>query len=78
MGCELERVGCAVTATDDTLAIDATGVHDRPVVIETYRDHRMAMAFAVLGLARGGISIRDPACVKKSYPGFWKDLGSLV
>jgi 3-phosphoshikimate 1-carboxyvinyltransferase len=77
LAAELERIGCAVRATDEALTIDPAGCHERPVVIETYRDHRMAMAFAVLGLARGGISIRDPACVAKSYPGFWRDLGSL-
>jgi len=48
-----------------------------PVIIETYNDHRMAMAFAVLGLARPGISIRNPACVAKSYPTFWKDFAKL-
>jgi len=48
-----------------------------PVIIETYNDHRMAMAFAVLGLARPGISIRNPKCVAKSYPGFWKDFAKL-
>ena len=48
-----------------------------PVIIETYNDHRMAMAFAVLGLVRPGISIRNPACVRKSYPGFWKDFAKL-
>jgi 3-phosphoshikimate 1-carboxyvinyltransferase len=37
----------------------------------------MAMAFAVLGLARPGLSIRGPACVAKSYPGFWSDLARL-
>jgi 3-phosphoshikimate 1-carboxyvinyltransferase len=37
----------------------------------------MAMAFGVLGLARPGISIRDPKCVKKSYPGFWADFAKL-
>jgi 3-phosphoshikimate 1-carboxyvinyltransferase len=72
---ELGRVGCATTATADSLSIDpAAGSPAVPVTVETYRDHRMAMAFAVLGLARGGIAIRNPACVSKSYPGFWTDL----
>jgi 3-phosphoshikimate 1-carboxyvinyltransferase len=34
----------------------------------------MAMSFAVLGAATGGIQIEDPACVAKTYPGFWQDL----
>jgi 3-phosphoshikimate 1-carboxyvinyltransferase len=50
------------------------------VIIETYNDHRMAMAFAVLGLAAPGgrrLAIRNPACVRKSYPTFWQDFAKL-
>ncbi len=74
---ELRRVGCTVETTAESIAIDASTRHDRPVTIETYGDHRMAMAFAVLGLARPGLSIANPACVAKSYPGFWRDLARL-
>lgn len=52
----------------------------KPIIIETYNDHRMAMAFAVLGLnPPNGIplAIRNPKCVAKSYPGFWKDFAKL-
>ncbi len=44
------------------------------VIIKSYDDHRMAMALAPLALLRGDICIDDPEVVKKSYPGFWKDL----
>ena len=74
---ELTKIGCTVSTTDDLITIDPSTRHDKPVVIETYNDHRMAMAFAVLGLARPGISIRNPKCVAKSYPGFWKDFACL-
>ncbi len=74
---ELGRVGCTVQTTADSITIDPSTRHDDPVVIETYNDHRMAMAFGVLGLARPGISIRNPACVSKSYPTFWKDFARL-
>ena len=74
---EVGRIGCTVETTDDSIAIDPAGRHVKPAVIETYNDHRMAMAFAVLGLARRGISIRDPACVSKSYPTFWRDFSRL-
>ncbi len=47
-----------------------------PPLIETYEDHRMAMAFAPFALLRP-IRIADPAVVSKSYPAFWKDLESL-
>ena len=43
-------------------------------VIETYHDHRMAMAFAPLAACLGQISIEDPGVVSKSYPGYWSDL----
>lgn len=45
--------------------------------IETYEDHRIAMSFALMGLKIGGISILDPDCVGKTYPGYWKALRSL-
>jgi 3-phosphoshikimate 1-carboxyvinyltransferase len=45
--------------------------------IETYHDHRIAMSFALAGLKVGGITIIDPDCVGKTYPGFWDALRSL-
>ena len=44
--------------------------------IETYNDHRMAMAFAPLSLAAGSFCINNPEVVSKSYPNYWKDLES--
>ena len=44
--------------------------------IETYDDHRMAMAFALAGLRVPGVVIRDPACVSKSWPEFFASLES--
>jgi 3-phosphoshikimate 1-carboxyvinyltransferase len=48
-----------------------------PTRIETYADHRIAMSFALAGLKIGGITILDPGCVAKTYPGFWDALASL-
>ena len=45
--------------------------------IETYADHRIAMSFALAGLKIGGITILDPDCVGKTYPGYWDALGGL-
>ena len=42
--------------------------------IETYNDHRLAMCFAVLGLKVPGIKIKNPACVKKTFPNFFQKL----
>ena len=53
--------------TEETIGLDATG-------IDTYDDHRMAMAFAPIALTRGKIAINNPEVVSKSYPNFWEDL----
>lgn len=45
--------------------------------IDTYEDHRMAMAFAPVALKDGSIVINNPQVVSKSYPGYWEDLESL-
>lgn len=50
---------------------------ERPCRIETFDDHRIAMAFALAGLKIGGIVIQDPDCVAKTYPGYWGALASL-
>jgi len=47
------------------------------VEFDTYGDHRMAMALALVGLRRPHVFIRDPACVGKTYPSFWRDLERL-
>jgi 3-phosphoshikimate 1-carboxyvinyltransferase len=81
--CELTNVGAETRCDASSLRIQplpgVLQVADAPPVeIRTYDDHRMAMAFAILGLRRGGLSIQDPECVHKSYPGFWDDLHALV
>ncbi len=45
-----------------------------PAVVHCYDDHRIAMSFAILGAAAGGVTIEDPACVSKTYPAFFRDL----
>ncbi|WP_230116196.1 3-phosphoshikimate 1-carboxyvinyltransferase, partial [Agrobacterium fabrum] len=45
--------------------------------IDTFADHRIAMSFALAALKIGGIAIQNPACVAKTYPGYWKALASL-
>lgn len=47
------------------------------VEFDTYKDHRMAMALALIGLRRPNVFIRDPACVAKTYPTFWRDFAKL-
>ena len=49
----------------------------RAAEIHTYADHRIAMSFALAGLMIEGITILDPGCVAKTYPGYWDDLNAL-
>lgn len=72
---ELQRCGIDAEATDDGMVIRPGPL--RPATFETYRDHRMAMAFALLGLAVPGMAVRDPGCVAKTFPGFWDLLDDL-
>jgi len=73
---ELRRLGAAVDEFDDGLLIQPCEKL-RPALIETYDDHRIAMAFAVTGLKSEGIRINNPGCVAKTYPDFFRDLESL-
>ena len=71
---ELSKLGATIEITDKSLHLHKRTNPIRPnVLIETYHDHRMAMAFAPLGLLVP-IRIQDSDVVTKSYPGFWKDL----
>lgn len=72
---ELTRTGIKAQETEDGLIIDGGRPHGAE--IETYNDHRIAMSFAVLGLAVPGTKIKDPDCVQKSFPGFWDELKKL-
>ena len=70
---ELRRLGAKVDERSDSMRIEP-GWHDEPAVIETHNDHRIAMAFAIAGLARGNVTISKEQVVSKSYPRFWKTL----
>jgi 3-phosphoshikimate 1-carboxyvinyltransferase len=73
---ELRRLGATVQEFDDGLAIEPSPL--RAATIETYDDHRIAMAFAIVGLKLPGVRIRNPGCVAKTYPEFFADLASLL
>jgi 3-phosphoshikimate 1-carboxyvinyltransferase len=49
----------------------------RPALIHTYNDHRMAMAFALVGLRLPGVSLENPACVSKTFPNYFEVLETL-
>ncbi|MEM8738103.1 MAG: 3-phosphoshikimate 1-carboxyvinyltransferase [Planctomycetota bacterium] len=77
---ELTKFGATVSIIEDDLTVTppppdllvapASGV-------DTYDDHRMAMAFAVAGLRLPGVNINDPACVEKTFPDFFEHLDRL-
>lgn len=74
---ESAKLGFVLVASEDSI-LEWTGEICTmfAVPIETYEDHRMAMAFAPAALAYGIILIKDPEVVSKSYPNFWNDLKS--
>ena len=70
---ELEKLGANVTITEESITVFRSRKIIENITIETYQDHRMAMAFAPLVL-KVPINILEPNVVTKSYTTFWKDL----
>ena len=73
---EIEKLGGQVIISDASLQLKETQEIKDNILIETYNDHRMAMAFAPLAL-KTEIIIEDAEVVSKSYPDFWKDLAAI-
>jgi len=74
---ELRKLGANAHAGADELRIEPAPERYRGAVIETYDDHRMAMALALAGLRIPGVAIRDPACVRKTWPDYFQALERL-
>ena len=74
---ELSKLGASITVTDKSLHLEAGNIINENVLIETYDDHRMAMAFAPLAL-KVPIQIDDAEVVTKSYTDFWKDFEAVL
>jgi 3-phosphoshikimate 1-carboxyvinyltransferase len=60
----------------DTLTILPSANRLHGAEIETYNDHRLAMCFAILGLKVPGMKIKNPSCVKKTFPNFFQKLAA--
>lgn len=73
---ELGKLGAAIAVTDKELYLKPSQNINKDIAIDTYNDHRMAMAFAPLAL-RTSIIINDAEVVSKSYPDFWSDMQKL-
>jgi 3-phosphoshikimate 1-carboxyvinyltransferase len=65
-----------VTETEDELRIEPASL--RGADVETYGDHRVAMAFALVGLRVPGVRILDPGCVAKTFPGYFAALERML
>jgi len=73
---ELSKLGADISVTDKTLTIIPSKTIVPEVAIDTYNDHRMAMAFAPLAM-KTTMFVNDAEVVSKSYPDFWNDLKQL-
>lgn len=75
---ELRKIGASLDEGRDFLTVQPRSPQEyrQNVTVNPYSDHRLAMAFAVLGL-RTGIQVKDMECVAKSYPDFFRDLKAL-
>jgi 3-phosphoshikimate 1-carboxyvinyltransferase len=73
---ELRRLGASVNDLEDGLEILPSRLHGAS--IETYDDHRIAMAFSVVGLMIAGMKIQNPECVSKTFPDFFATLAKLA
>ncbi|KSV64903.1 hypothetical protein N185_34520 [Sinorhizobium sp. GW3] len=69
----LLQLGVGASEGADFLFINPQGAM-RPARLATYDDHRVAMAFSLVGLLRDEIELEDPTCVRKSFPNFWEEL----
>lgn len=74
---ELEKCGAKILEEKDSLTFKRVSRFElHGAEIETYNDHRMAMCFAILGLKVPGIKLKNPACVKKTFPNFFQKLAA--
>ena len=72
---ELSRLGISASVDPDGFSI--TGGSHHHAAVETYEDHRMAMSLALLGLVESPVTILDPGCSAKTFPGYWEMLDRL-
>jgi 3-phosphoshikimate 1-carboxyvinyltransferase len=73
------RPGLAVEEGDDLVVHGDPGLAGQrlPARIDSFADHRIAMSFALAGLKIAGVTIREPGCVAKTFPGYWATLRRL-
>jgi len=72
---ELRKLGATVDEFADGLRVHPGPLH--AAAVDTYQDHRMAMAFAVTGLRTAGVRINDPGCTQKTFPDYFQRFQTL-
>jgi len=77
MATELRKVGASAEEGPDWLRIEPPASL-RGAEIDTYQDHRMAMCFSLVSLGGVPVTIRDPGCVRKTYPGYFEAFRALT
>lgn len=75
---ELKKVGIKTRSGKNWLEVYGNPSKIKGATIDPHKDHRIAMAFAVMETVVPGIKILNPSCVKKSYPNFWKDYKKMT
>jgi 3-phosphoshikimate 1-carboxyvinyltransferase len=78
LAAELAKAGADVAVEGDGLLIDPSNATLHGARLATHHDHRLAMAFGVLGTVVGGIEVEDPSVVTKSWPGYWEMLDRIT
>jgi 3-phosphoshikimate 1-carboxyvinyltransferase len=73
---EVRKLGAEVDELSDGLRIVPRPPHGARIA--TYRDHRMAMSLALVGLRVPGVIIEDPRCTEKTYPSYFNDLATVA
>lgn len=76
---EMNDMGIASEITEDTFGMSGHDLSNvSPHLLTTYHDHRMAMAFSLLGSQTGSITVDDERVVDKTYPDYWQDYAKAV
>ena len=77
MATELRKLGATVVEGEGHIEVTPPAKL-RPATIDTYKDHRMAMSFSLAALGDVDVTINDPACTSKTFPGYFEALARLV
>ena len=77
MASELAKLGATLAAGNDWLEVAPLAAF-RHAAIDTYDDHRIAMCFALAALGGAGVTINEPGCVRKTFPGYFDALRSIA